>query len=117
GFPLTLLHSMAPLLDVPAFQTTIFQPSALLGKAELLSVTGPPTAVVKLHTVPVVVPPAFFSSIRQKYVVLFASVPGLYVVLVWFWMNGGGFAVPKRTSCDRVPLPAVQLSVGVTLTP
>ena len=48
-------------------------------------------AVVKLHTVPVVVPLPFFSSMRQKYVVLAAIVPGSYVVPAWFWMKGGGF--------------------------
>src|SRR6187549_2260464 len=61
-------------------------------------------SVVKLHTVPVVVPELFFSSIRQKYVVPADSVPGLYVVPVWFWMNGGGLVVPKRTSCEVAPL-------------
>ena len=33
-------------------------------------------SVVKLHTVPVVVPELFFSSIRQKYVVFGDIVPG-----------------------------------------
>jgi hypothetical protein len=28
-------------------------------------------------------------------------VPGLYVVPVWLTANGGGFAVPKYTSCEN----------------
>src|ERR1041385_4577242 len=44
-------------------------------------------------------------------------VPGSYAVPVWLMTTGGGWAVPKCTSCDVALLPAVQLKSAFLSTP
>ena len=51
GLPPELIQAMVPLVLVPARQTTMFQPSALLGKVEFEKVCGALETVVKLQTV------------------------------------------------------------------
>src|SRR4051812_210249 len=61
-------------------------------------------AVVNDQTGPVVLPPLFFATTCQKYVVFAESDAGAYEDEVWPVATcGGGFAVPNRTSYDVAP--------------
>ena len=60
---------------------------------------GPPARVVNAQIGPAVDPLLFFATICQKYVVLFASVDGVYDALDWpVDTCGGGLFVPNFTS-------------------
>src|SRR5688572_17233348 len=51
GLPLALCQTIVPSRLGPVCQTTTFQPSALLGNAELFKVNGPPPAAANTITV------------------------------------------------------------------
>ena len=90
---------LGELYDIPILVASTFSSSLLAFHSALRMVTTSPpvlsASVVKLHTVPVVVPKELTSSMRQKYVVSNAREPGSKLVPVWFVWNPGVGLVPK----------------------